>query len=547
MDADGNFLTNERYDAIEYHYVEKYFTWKIGEYSGILDSNLNFVIRYKCDAINFCSDRNYFYVIKGFRTGIIDSNKKIIVPIQYDECYFTHEKFIQITLGRKVGLANLKGKILFEPLYEEIQIVKKDNQYYFRPKKDNLYACYDENLNWLSGFNSKTYYISDLPIDRYYQENAYHFTDKYGNPLGYSAKNYNSGYVSTDSTYIVVTNDDNKINVLLNGSSIADKYAVNGEIIKIQIKSGLIALSRNGLQGVVNYQNKPVLPFEKREIKEITEKFIISEERGKYFLYDNSGHQIYKDGFDYVRDYENNGFRAVANKIEGKTYEYITPECLTGKPDTIIKNHMNFGYINRNGEIIVSMKYQSASSYADNLVVVTKGFNDGEKETFLLDTVGNIVLSTSYDDLYPLDQPNDESLYYVATLKQKFGLINLKGKVILPFEYKRIYEFHNLDILFVEDFSNSCHLINLSNKILYTAKQYRNEIINSNYIELPNKKFLIFPDGKSVIIDLEGNVLYSFPEQNVQLTKLDKIDVIEVIGKNYKYYINAQTLKAYKN
>jgi len=546
MDADGNFLTNERYDAIEYHNVEKYFTWKIGEYSGILDRNLNFVIRYKCDAINFCSDRNYFYVIEGFRTGIIDSNKKIIVPIQYDECYFTHEKFIQITLGRKVGLANLKGKILFEPIYEEIQIVKKDNRYYFRPKKDNLYACYDENLNWLSGFNSKTYYISDLPIDRYYQENAYHFTDMYGNPLGYSAKNYNSGYVSTDSTYIVVTNDDNKINVLLNESSFADKYAVNGEIIKIQIKSGLISLSRNGLQGVVNYQNKPVLPFEKREIKEITEKLIISEERGKYYLYDNSGHQIFKDGFDYFRDYENNGFRAVANKIEGKTYEYITPECLTGKPDTIIKNHMNFGYINRNGEIIVPMKYQSASSYTDNLVVVTKGFNNGEKETFILDTVGNIVLSTPYDNLYQLEQ-FDESLYYVATLEKKLGLINLKGKVILPFEYKMIYGFHKLDILCVEDFGNSCHLVNRFNKILYTAKQFQNKNINSNCIELPNKKFLIFPDGKSVIIDLEGNFLFSFPEQNVQLTKLDKIDVIEVIGENYKYYINAQTLKAYKN
>ncbi|HMT71512.1 MAG TPA: WG repeat-containing protein, partial [Saprospiraceae bacterium] len=230
----------------------------------------------------------------------------------------------------------------------------------------------------------------------------------------------------------------------------------------------------------------------------------------------------------------------------GKTYEYITPECLTGKPDTIIKNHMNYGYINRNGEIIVPMKYQNTSSYTDNLVVVTKGFNIGEKETFILDKVGNIVLSTPYDNLYQLEQ-FDESLYYVATLEKKLGLINLKGKVILPFEYKWIYGFHKLDILCVEDFGNSCHLINLSNKILCTAKQYRNEIINSNCIELPNKKFLIFPDGKSVIIDLEGNVLYSFPEQNVQLTKLDKIDVIEVIGENYKYYINAQTLKAYKN
>ena len=73
---------------------------------------------------------------------------------------------------------------------------------------------------------------------------------------------------------------------------------------------------------------------------------------------------------------------------------------------------MNFGYINRNGEIIVPMKYQSASRYTNNLVVVTKGFNDGEKETFILDTVGNIVLSTTYDDLYPLDQPDDDSLLY---------------------------------------------------------------------------------------------------------------------------------------
>ncbi|HUN16149.1 MAG TPA: WG repeat-containing protein [Saprospiraceae bacterium] len=136
-DSNGKLLINDSYDEIKYHNADKYFTWKKGEYSGIIDSNHQHVVNFKCDAIYSSSNKDYFYVNKANKLGIIDIHQKVILPIEYDRCYLTHDKFIEIFLDGKVGLAKLNGKILFQPLYEEIEIENVKNQIYFRPKKDN--------------------------------------------------------------------------------------------------------------------------------------------------------------------------------------------------------------------------------------------------------------------------------------------------------------------------------------------------------------------------------------------------------------------------
>ena len=543
-DSNGKLLINDSYDEIKYHNADKYFTWKKGEYSGIIDSNYQHVVNFKCESIYFSKYNDYFHVSKHNKSGIIDIHQKVIMPIEYDRCYLTHDKFIEIILDGKVGLAKLNGKILFQPIYEEIRIEEVKNQIYFRPKKDNLYACYNEKLKQISGFNSRTYYISDNPIDWYNLGDYYHFTDRYGNPLGYSAKNYHSGYVISDSTFIVVINDDEKVVILINGSSFIEQYSEQVQIDKIQIKSGLIAISKNGLQSVVNHLNKVIIPFDNREILEINDYFIVSKEQDKYYIYNNVGHKIHDDGFDYVSDLSVDGLRKVANIIEGETYEFIIDECFYGKADTIVKNHMNYGYINENGEIVVPLEYNDTYRYNESLTCASKGFKNGEKQSFLLDKLGNKVLTTTYDKLHPFIHTK-ESSFYVATLKDKSGLIDQKGKVIIPLDYQYIAGFYNLDILRAQDFNDDYHLINMSNKNLYIAKNFENGKISYNCIELPEKRFIVFPEGKSIIIDLDGNVLIEFPEQNVELIKLEKMDLIEVRGDHYKYYINARTLKAY--
>lgn len=106
-----------------------------GEYSGIIDSNYQHVVNFKCESIYFSKYNDYFHVSKHNKSGIIDIHQKVIMPIEYDRCYLTHDKFIEIILDGKVGLAKLNGKILFQPIYEEIRIEEVKIKFISDPKR----------------------------------------------------------------------------------------------------------------------------------------------------------------------------------------------------------------------------------------------------------------------------------------------------------------------------------------------------------------------------------------------------------------------------
>ncbi len=103
----------------------------------------------------------YNIVQCGDKYGVTTKDGTVILQANYD---YIREYSIQLVNNRnykntiisilqdnKYGLADLNGKILFEPEFDEIETISKHYRY-IKVKKDNKYAIFDINKKSLSNF-----------------------------------------------------------------------------------------------------------------------------------------------------------------------------------------------------------------------------------------------------------------------------------------------------------------------------------------------------------------------------------------------------------
>jgi len=545
INVKGKALTNEKFNEVNC-YSNRYH-WSRGNEVGILDSSFNKIVSFEADHISPTSNECYFTIQKGNKNGLISADKEIILAPEFETCYIAYDKFIVVEQNNLRGLATLDGKMLFPPQFEKIEIVLNGNDFFFRPKKNGNYACFDENLNQLSDYVSTSYNVSSRSIDRRNHKGTYLWTDKYGEPLGLPLDDdYSPGFVESDSTLMFVWFKKEPIEIYMGKQRFLDLYPPDSDLTHVNIRAGLISVETNGLEGVVNHKNEVILPFGAYEVVQIASHFIITKREKKYYFHNFDGTLIHEEGFDTVALHGSPAYRLVARNIEGMTYESVSSGCSTGgRRDTTIRNYKTYGYVNPLGEIVVPLKYNNTRRFFRHLAYVSTGFKSGEMEASLIDTCGNVVLHTHYDSIIPIDQ-DSRSVTYVVSLNGKKGLIHLDGEIIIPLEYKNIKTFYNQDLLWVQDFDKIWHIHDSSNVRLRSG-QFSSGVPGKNCFELPNKRLLIFSNSGSEVVDPNWKSLLSFPELKVSFKKLEDISLLHVQSENYNYYINSNTLKVYKS
>ena len=513
LDKLGMAAKKRSYDQIRFLQHEKYYTWNSGDTSGILDSALVDVIDYESESILHFQNSNLFTIQINNKWGVIDRDKKILIPPVYDMCYLDSYDYLKLKQNGKYGLAAIDGRILLEPIYEDIQIVETSGQLYFRPKKEGYYACFDEKLNRLSDFISHRAYLSDRPVDWYHKNDRYHFTTRFGQPIGFPAKSFTTGNVLTDTTFIAVLYDSSSSYALLpSGKFIGHAPGIEKlGIERYNIPAGLFALRKDSLQGVLNHKNEIIIPFKKQKVFRITDQLIFTREADLFFIYNHSGTKIYKDGFDFIDD---SGLSIVGKNIPNSAYKYLPDTCLYGRSDSLIEYRRNYGYINAWGEIVVPLQYNNTFRYFEKYAFASTGFENGHKKSYLLDTLGNVVLETNYDFLYPVNH-TDYSNYYIADYLDRDGVIDINGKIIIPFEYRRIDGFIDSSLFVALDTNNRWNLINRLNKKIYSDMNLYNGP-GEHFLSLPNDRFVVYPGSEAEIIDAAGNKFNRIKSQQVR-------------------------------
>jgi hypothetical protein len=100
------------------------------------------------------------------------------------------------------------------------------------------------------------------------------------------------------------------------------------------------------------------------------------------------------------------------------------------------ENRTKWGFINKTGEIVVPLIYEYLEPFVNGLAV---GIREPENESLnslqVIDTSGNTIVSVSAENV----TISDNGRIILVRQNGKEGLMNMKGEVILPFEYDNIY------------------------------------------------------------------------------------------------------------
>lgn len=149
--------------------------------------------------------------------------------------------------------------------------------------------------------------------------------------------------------------------------------------------------------------------------------------------YDNKN---IKTEIDYTNnifiEYSKNGNFKVKRKsneetlLYNKTNDLMIPfiiDDIKNQELTKIKKNNRYGYIDKSGKIIVPIEYDYTGDFSEGLVIVGEGDKAG-----YFNEKGELVLPIIYD----IAQPFKEGLAVVKNSDYRYGVINTKGKIVIP-------------------------------------------------------------------------------------------------------------------
>ncbi len=147
-----------------------------------------------------------------------------------------------------------------------------------------------------------------------------------------------------------------------------------------------------------------------------------------------------------------------------------------------------YGFIDETGKEIIPPRYRYATDFVDGLAVAST-----INASCLIDPDGQVVFET---EQYDLVAPPDEAGRMRARRGEKHGVLNRKGKVIVPFVYEQMFEF-----------SGDRAAVRVNNQWGVIDGQGRVVVEPRYELVLPysNKRALVEQDGKYGYIDPTGN------------------------------------------
>ena len=131
---------------------------------------------------------------------------------------------------------------------------------------------------------------------------------------------------------------------------------------------------------------------------------------------------------------------SVNNNYIKESYLFKTEinEPYTVKNDDVVLYPMKdksskWGYIDKNGKVVIPFKYDGASPFRDDLAYIKIGSKDSYKYGFV-DKNGNLVVECKYDNAWPMQYG-----YARVKLNGKYGLVDKNGREIVPCKYDDLY------------------------------------------------------------------------------------------------------------
>ena len=198
---------------------------------------------------------------------------------------------------------------------------------------------------------------------------------------------------------------------------------------------------------MIKSSNKIVLKNEKGKILEVPaesfdiEKYINSTIKDYKYILEIDGNEV-----SFLNENSRIEFLKTINNcfISDETVSFSTSNIptiiLESEPETLanfhegltaVKKNDKFGFVDRNGNLVIPFVYEKACDFHEGLVAVKKDDKWG-----FINKNGEIVIPLEYDFVCDFH----EGLAMVSK-NNKWGFINKDGEIVIPLEYNFAYEF----------------------------------------------------------------------------------------------------------
>ena len=507
------------FDKLVWESKYGHFTFKNGEYVGLLGSNFVVQFQYKADEIRGTDDPNLFSIRVNNRQGIVDKNKNIIFPISYSSCYQNSSGYFNLNFNTdsRKGLADKNGKIILDTLYNNIRQEKKNNTIRIHAELDGTWVYYDESGKEIPEIANQTKTVLD------------------------TERHEKSDLTNTRKV-------QNKKILFKKGST-----NKRGTITNFNRKNGLLAFKDKSGEGIINKDNELLLVPTDRKIFDIEDHYILTKTNNQYDLYDTSMNRIYPFSFDYASDrVSTSNLRLVSKKIPGSAYKYVDKSCFNNKEDTLTGYKYKYGYVNRFGKICISPNYSFAENFYNGHALVCTLDEQNIYQCHIIDTLNQVV--QSFDKGV---KPNYNWRYkapiFIASKDNHHGCIYENGNIAIDFKYKSISDFFNFELFTANDFEGNSYLLNRKGETIYkNIKIERFKLYN--IIELVDNLVLInLEDGMQIINKNTGEKHLKFDadastfEQNIELIDIHGIPLIRAFRNQKPFYVNILSNIVYYN
>lgn len=355
-------------------------------------------IQNKDESNNLWYEDNVLKVKKGEKYGLINLSGKEILSCEYDQIVAIEgiKNALKISKYGKYGVCDTEGKFILKCEYADITNLGKDNKAGFIVKNtEEKYGIVD--------------YSENTVLETKYDE----ITKIYGNDLYVVKQTGKQVLVNKEETEVLKSGFDEITAILKNADNGViykkdNKYGVmkaNGEVVIAaeyqelkETKSGILIAKKDNKYGVIDLEKNQKVEFKYNSIyyNEKADLYIGEDSNFNNEIIDNT-YTVKLTGILLDLDTEK-GYLALRQGEEYKYYNFKFEEkkssdIFTSNTVFLSKKDGKYGFVNKNGEVVVDYIYDDATEQNSCGYAGIK--KDGKWGS--IDNKGNVVQEPTYD------------------------------------------------------------------------------------------------------------------------------------------------------
>jgi hypothetical protein len=449
-------LAEGKYDNF-IHFSDVAVMIRKGRNVGLMDFGGNELLNCEYDEIQLFTE-NSFRVKKNGKWGIVGSGTEAILKTIYDYIAPLKGSVAGIRKNGAFGIINFQGKIVVNFEYDKISLEENQAKAY----KGQALSIFNFNDDGKLQNEHNYKKVGSIKIGRKVRNrrairaiNQRRQLDNYEwfhDPMEdrWGLRDISTGAIKIKPIYDVIK-VERDLGFTLVGMEVASPFQIERTEFRIKEAYGVVNNER-GLQVTeLNMWNVRLTDFTDKKLP--VARVVFNNER--HGLMAKNG-KIIHDNLTFLGEFENGKarfsnkgeFTATSKKTDeglGILIEYLMNLETIFEMVSVTRYDMEFrdkgqmicrnciwGFMDTLGEIVIQPKFEYTRDYINGVAIAKQNGKYG-----LIDTIGNTILDFKYNDVQFLENCENQ-MVRVTLQKQRIGLIDSTGKVIVPAIYEAV-------------------------------------------------------------------------------------------------------------